>query len=80
MSVTPYLSMAILSMPKPKANPEYLLESILQFSKTIGFTIPHPKISNHFPSSDKISTSAEGSVNGKYEGLNRISIFFPNIL
>ena len=62
--------MAILSMPSPNARPLYLLESILQFSNTIGFTMPHPRISNHLPSFDKISTSAEGSVNGKYEGLN----------
>ena len=39
--------------------------SILQFSKTIGFTMPQPSISNHFPSFDRISTSAEGSVKGK---------------
>ena len=41
------------------------LESILQLSKTIGFTRPQPNISSHLPSFDKISTSAEGSVNGK---------------
>ena len=52
----PNLSIAILSIPNPKANPEYLSESILQFSRTIGFTTPHPRISSHFPSFDKIST------------------------
>ena len=77
MSLTPYMSIAILSMPKPNARPEYAFESILQFSSTIGFTIPQPKISNHFPSSDNISTSADGSVNGKYEGLNLISTLLP---
>ena len=65
MSLTSYLSIAILSIPSPNANPEYLPESILQFSKTIGFTIPQPNISSHLPFSDKISTSADGSVKGK---------------
>ena len=70
--------MAILSIPKPNAKPLYLLESILQFSRTIGFTSPHPSISSHLPSLDKISTSAEGSVKGKYEGLNLNSTSSPN--
>ena len=39
--------------------------------------MPHPKISSHFPFSDNISTSAEGSVNGKYEGLNLILTSSP---
>jgi hypothetical protein len=52
---------------------------MLQFSRTIGLTIPHPSISSHLPSSDKISTSAEGSVNGKYDGLNLNFISLPNI-
>ena len=42
-----------------------MLELMSQFSKTIGLTIPQPSISSHFPESDKISTSADGSVNGK---------------
>ena len=78
MSVTPYFNIAILSIPNPKAIPLYLFESILQFSRTFGFTIPHPKISNHFVSSNRTSTSAEGSVNGKYEGRNLTSTFLPN--
>ena len=53
MSLTPYISIAILSIPRPKANPEYFFESILQFSKTTGFTMPHPKISSQLPFSDK---------------------------
>ncbi len=65
-------------MPNPNAKPEYLVESILQFSKTIGLTTPQPNTSSHLSPSDNISTSAEGSVNGKYEGLNLISISFPN--
>ena len=48
------------------------------FSRTIGFTNPHPSISSHLPSFDKISTSAEGSVKGKYEGLNLNSTLSPN--
>ena len=56
--------MAILSTPKPNANPENFFGSILQFSNTIGFTIPQPKISNHSPFSERISTSADGSVKG----------------
>ena len=78
MSVMPCFNIAILSIPRPNANPLYLLESILQFSNTIGFTKPHPRISSHFPSFDRISTSAEGSVNGKYEGLNLNSTLSPN--
>ena len=65
MSFTPYFNIAIRSTPKPNAKPLNSSESILQFSNTIGFTIPQPKISSHFPESDKISTSADGSVNGK---------------
>ena len=65
-------------MPRPNAKPLYLFESILQFSRTTGLTIPHPSISSHSPSFDKISTSAEGSVNGKYECLNLSSTFSPN--
>ena len=50
-------------MPRPNAKPLKFLEFRLQFSRTIGFTIPQPSISNHLPSFDKISTSADGSVN-----------------
>ena len=80
MSVTPCFSIAILSTPRPKARPLYFSGSILQFINTIGLTMPQPKISNHSPFSDKISTSAYGSVNGKYEGRNLISISFPAYL
>ena len=61
--------MAILSIPRPNAKPEYLFGSILQLLRTLGLTMPHPKISNHL-SPNKTSTSADGSVNGKKEGLN----------
>ena len=65
MSFTPYLSMAILSTPRPNAKPEYFLESILQFSRTIGFTMRNLVFSSHLPSFEQISTSADGSVKGK---------------
>ena len=64
MSLTSYFSIAILSIPRPKAKPEYFFESILQFSKTFGLTTPQPSISSHL-SPNKTSTSADGSVNGK---------------
>ena len=74
------LGLAILSTPRPKAKPLKLLESILQFSRTIGLTMPHPKISSHLLSLESISTSADGSVNGKYEGLNLNFTSLPNKL
>ena len=78
MSLTPCFNIAILSIPSPKASPENFSESILQLFRTIGLIIPQPKISSHLPSSDKMSTSAEGSVNGKYDGLNLISVLLSN--
>ena len=42
--------------------------------------MPQPRISSHLPVSDRISTSAEGSVNGKYDGRNLTLISFPNKL
>ena len=69
--------MAILSTPNPNARPLYCLESILQFLKLLVYNSA-AKISSHFPDSDNISTSADGSVNGKYEGLNLISTSLPN--
>ena len=45
-------------------------ESIPELVKTFGWTIPHPKISNHSSFSHRISTSADGSVKGKYDGRN----------
>src|ERR1019366_9154177 len=89
-SFTWYLSRVILSIPIPKAKPEYFLGSSLQFSSTAGSTIPQPPISTQplylqighpFCPQTKhdISTSALGSVKGKNEGRNRISVFRPNI-
>src|ERR1700712_3609359 len=70
-----YFKLAILSMPIPKAKPVYFLLSILQFSKTLGSTMPQPNISTqplylHMEQPDPpqmvqdISISAEGSVKG----------------
>src|SRR5574344_152355 len=82
--------MAIRSMPIPNANPVYIVGSMLQFFKTLGSTIPQPRISSHpvplqtgqpLPPhiEHEISISAEGSVKGKYEGRKRICVSFPNI-
>ena len=77
MSLTPYFNMAILSIPNPNARPEYVFESISQFSSTTGFTIPHHNISSHLSLSYKLSTSADGYVKGKKDGLNLIITFSP---
>ena len=72
----PNLAMAILSTPKPKANPEYSSGLIPQLRSTLGCTIPQPKSSiqpsplhtlQPFPPHTKHDTSASalGSVNGK---------------
>src|SRR5476651_2078910 len=74
-----YFKLAILSIPIPKAKPVNFAGSIPQFSKTFGSTIPQPKISTqpvylHILQPDprqmvqEISISADGSVNGKYDG------------
>ena len=76
MSFTPNLSIAILSIPSPNAKPEYFLDQFYNFSNTIGFTIPQPRISTIYFHIDLISTSADGSVNGKYDGLNLNSTSF----
>ena len=41
----PYFSMAIRSMPMPKAKPEYSSGSMLQFSSTLRLTTPPPRTS-----------------------------------
>ena len=66
----------------PHANPVYFSLSSLQFSRTAGWTIPEPRISIQpvclqaaQPEPPQIwhctSISADGSVNGKYDGRNR---------
>src|SRR5690554_1192544 len=88
MSLIPYRSMAIRSIPIPNANPVYLLLSMLQDSRTLGSTIPQPNISSQpeylqtlHPLPPQIeqltSISALGSVNGKYEGRRRICVSSP---
>ena len=77
-------------MPIPKAKPVYSCESIPHCSNTLGSTMPEPAISTQpeylqtlqpFPLQIKqvISISAEGSVNGKYEGRYRTFVSCPNI-
>ena len=79
------------SIPMPNANPLYFLESIPQLSSTFGSTIPQPKISTQplylqilqplpLQILHEISTSALGSVKGKYEGLSLIFVSFPKTL
>ena len=79
------------SIPMPNANPLYFLESRPQLSSTFGSTIPQPKISTQplylqmlqplpLQMLHEISTSALGSVNGKYEGLSLIFVSFPKTL
>src|SRR5690606_11847643 len=87
-SLISYFKLVIRSIPIPKANPEYFLLSIPQFSKTLGSTIPQPKISTQPEPLHKlhpaplqivheIYISAEGSVNGKYEGRKRTFVPSP---
>src|SRR5712664_340920 len=70
------------SGPMPQANPVYFSLSTLQFSSTAGCTMPEPRISIQpvclqaaHPEPPQIwhctSISADGSVNGKYDGRNR---------
>ena len=47
ISLIPYFNSAGRSIPIPNAKPVYLLGSILQFSNTFGWTMPHPSISSH---------------------------------
>ena len=68
----------------PKAKPWYSSGSMPQFFSTFGCTIPQPRISIQlspwlsFSSpperSQRMSISADGSVNGKWCGRNRASI------
>src|SRR5690606_3031927 len=87
-SLISYFKLVIRSIPIPKAKPEYFLLSIPQFSNTFGSTIPQPKISTHpeplhklqpapLQIEQEISISAEGSVNGKYDGRKRTLVPSP---
>ena len=88
MSGIPYRSIAIRCGPIPNAHPVYFSESTLQFSSTAGCTIPHPRISIQpvplhagqplpWQSWHSTSISAEGSVNGKNDGRNRVLVVGP---
>src|SRR2546425_2887473 len=82
MSGIPWRSIAMRSGPMPHAKPVYFSLSTLQFSSTAGCTMPEPRISIQpvclqaaQPEPPQIwhctSISADGSVNGKYDGRNR---------
>ena len=85
----PYFNIAIRSIPIPNAKPLYSFGFTPQFSSTLLFTIPAPKISiqpvplqslHPFPPHSKQlqSTSTEGSVNGKKEGRNLTFVLLSN--
>ena len=63
--------MARRSMPKPKAKPCHSSGSMPQLASTLGCTIPQPPSSRNEPSGRMMSNSADGSVNGKYDGRSR---------
>src|SRR6266550_3877029 len=82
ISGMPWRSIAMRSGPMPHAKPVYFSLSTLQFSSTAGWTMPEPRISIQpvclqaaQPEPPQIwhctSISADGSVNGKYDGRNR---------
>ena len=58
-------------MPKPKAKPCHSSGSMPQLASTFGCTMPQPPSSSHEPSGRWMSNSADGSVNGKYDGRSR---------
>ena len=60
------------SIPKPKAKPCHSSGSIPQLLNTLGWTIPQPPSSSQEPSGREMSNSADGSVNGKYDGRSRL--------
>ena len=78
----PYFSMAMRSIPMPQAKPWYSSGSSPQLRSTFGCTMPQPRISSQSSPSPKrtsplsrrhwMSTSSDGSVNGKNDGRKRI--------
>src|ERR1700753_304116 len=83
-----YFKLVILSIPIPNSKPVYTLLSMPQFSKTFGSTMPQPKISTQplylhilqpapLQMVHDTSISADGSVNGKYEGRKRTLVPSP---
>ena len=72
----------------PKAKPEYFFGSMPLASNTLGSTMPQPRISSQpvplqtgqpLPPQrlHETSTSAEGSVKGKYDGRIRMAVCSP---
>src|SRR5476651_2534305 len=83
-----YFKLAILSIPIPNAKPVYLVLSMPQFSNTLGSTMPQPNISTQplylhilqpapLQIVQETSISADGSVNGKYDGRKRTLVPSP---
>ena len=82
MSSTPWRISARRSMPKPKAKPDHSSGSSPRRANTLGCTMPQPPSSSQpvwpqvrqpAPSQKMqlMSYSADGSVNGKYDGRRR---------
>ena len=63
-------------MPLPNAKPMWRSGSRPKFATTVGCTCPEPDTSSQRPASGpvskRMSISADGSVNGKYDGRKRI--------
>src|SRR5690349_5540392 len=82
MSGMPLRNCRVRSNPMPKAKPEYTSGSMPQARNTFGFTIPQPPHSTQpgppFLLGNQMSTSADGSVNGKKCGRNRVRPCGPN--
>jgi hypothetical protein len=81
-SATPWRAAARRSMPKPKAKPVHTSVSYPTLRSTLGCTIPHPPSSTQpvcphvrqpspLHTTQVTSNSADGSVNGKYDGRRR---------
>jgi len=73
----PYFSMAMRSMPAPRAKPCQRAGSWPAARSTFGWIIPQPRISIQ-PRSPRMSTSPEGSVKGKKLRRKRSSTSRPN--
>src|SRR6476659_3204786 len=91
MSSSSYISAHIRSIPNPNANPENSSGSTPTVRNTFGCTMPEPpnsiqpeflQIRQPAPLHLKQlkSNSALGSVNGKYDGRNRVTVSGPNVL
>ena len=68
MSPTAWRSLAMRSMPKPNAKPLQTSGSRPPAASTLGWTMPQPPSSSQSPVGVRMSNSADGSVNGKYDG------------